>query len=475
MAFPASPADGQTTIINGVTYIYSLANVSWSPYASNSTVAYTSIAVSGNANVTGTTTSGTEIVTGNETVGGNSYVTGTLTAGSVVSASLIKRVGNAGAIDLNSTTYFIGSQVVGFDVATNKPGQSYGTMLNIQERNDTAAQLVIDYDTGNLYTRGIYVPTGVSSGNTPTITSWKTVLHSGNYTSYSPSLTGSGASGTWGISISGNSATATKTTYINAPDGDRNASTKLPTTTPFGVRFDFVTSGTTGTGGNYAGVMTYAPWDGTTGSTGDASYQLVFGSTAANSGGYPQLNIRKGIDSVWNSWYSILTSGNYNSYAPTLTGGNASGTWGINVTGSANTATTATYVTSGQANNVDNWMNFRVMRNANSATSNDGMFIGYGNSNSGLTRIYGGGSTTYCAAMGSADFSPNATNTLDLGTSSLRWRNIYTNDLHLSNGIGDYTLIEGEEDLFLVNNKSGKTFKFALIEVDPSVVPPKAS
>lgn len=35
-----------------------------------------------------------------------------------------------------------------------------------------------------------------------------------------------------------------------------------------------------------------------------------------------------------------LSTGNYNSYAPTLTGGGASGTWGINVTGNAATATT---------------------------------------------------------------------------------------------------------------------------------------
>jgi hypothetical protein len=69
---------------------------------------------------------------------------------------------------------------------------------------------------------------------------------------------------------------------------------------------------------------------------------------------------------------------------------------------------------------------------------------------------------------------PGANNTYDLGSTSLRWRNIYTNDLHLSNGIGDYTVVEGEEDLFLYNNKSGKTFKFALIEVDPSEAPPKA-
>lgn len=35
------------------------------------------------------------------------------------------------------------------------------------------------------------------------------------------------------------------------------------------------------------------------------------------------------------AWVTYLNSANYNSYSPTLTGGNASGTWGINVTGSA--------------------------------------------------------------------------------------------------------------------------------------------
>ena len=64
--------------------------------------------------------------------------------------------------------------------------------------------------------------------------------------------------------------------------------------------------------------------------------------------------------------------------------------------------------------------------------------------------------------------------TRDLGSTTARWRNIYTNDLHLSNGIGDYTVVEGEEDLFLYNNKSGKVFKFALIEVDASEAPAKA-
>lgn len=70
---------------------------------------------------------------------------------------------------------------------------------------------------------------------------------------------------------------------------------------------------------------------------------------------------------------------------------------------------------------------------------------------------------------------PLNTNTVDLGSAAQRWRNIYTQDLHLSNGIGDWTVVEGEENLYIVNNKSGKSFKFALIEVNPSEVPPKST
>ena len=41
----------------------------------------------------------------------------------------------------------------------------------------------------------------------------------------------------------------------------------------------------------------------------------------------------------------VLHAGNYTSYSPTLTGGSASGTWGISITGNAATATTAVNVT----------------------------------------------------------------------------------------------------------------------------------
>ena len=69
---------------------------------------------------------------------------------------------------------------------------------------------------------------------------------------------------------------------------------------------------------------------------------------------------------------------------------------------------------------------------------------------------------------------PAASNTHDLGASALRWRNVYTTDLQLSNEgktndvdgtWGDYTIQEGESDLFLINNRSGKKYKFNLTEV----------
>jgi hypothetical protein len=92
----------------------------------------------------------------------------------------------------------------------------------------------------------------------------------------------------------------------------------------------------------------------------------------------------------------------------------------------------------------------------------------------GSTLTVSGTATFNSAVTLNASAVPGVTNSYDLGSATNRWRNLYINDLQLSNGIGDYTIVEGEEDLFLYNNKSKKVFKFALIEVDPASAPPKA-
>ena len=83
--------------------------------------------------------------------------------------------------------------------------------------------------------------------------------------------------------------------------------------------------------------------------------------------------------------------------------------------------------------------------------------------------------TTRLEITSGGTVQPGANGTQDLGSSALRWSTIYTSDLSLNNGIGDWTIVEGEDDLFLYNNKKGKVYKFALTEVDPNVATPKKS
>jgi hypothetical protein len=191
----------------------------------------------------------------------------------------------------------------------------------------------LSWDSGDL--RALRTPSSFNAVGAIT-QNGNQVLHAGNFTSYSPGLTGSGASGTWGISITGSSR------LLAHVDGPRNLSDRSPSWSARTAVFDFVGAGTGNGAGNYAGVLTFVPWDGTSASTGDSSYQLSFANqSGVNASGPARLSIRNGINSTWNSWQEILTSSNYNSYSPTLTGGGASGTWSIAITGNAATASNA--------------------------------------------------------------------------------------------------------------------------------------
>ena len=89
--------------------------------------------------------------------------------------------------------------------------------------------------------------------------------------------------------------------------------------------------------------------------------------------------------------------------------------------------------------------------------------------------VFGTNNADRCYVSGDGHFVPWSNNTYDLGTSSLRWRNVYTNDLNLSNEgsandvdgtWGNWTIQEGEDDLFLLNRRNGKKYKFNLSEVN---------
>tara|TARA_R110002051_G_scaffold309317_1_gene381837 strand:- start:869 stop:1372 length:504 start_codon:yes stop_codon:yes gene_type:complete len=110
----------------------------------------------------------------------------------------------------------------------------------------------------------------------------------------------------------------------------------------------------------------------------------------------------------------------------------------------------------------------------NDFTGNNGVY-----SNINFRNRANGGSTalTRMTIHGSTGhITPGADNTQNLGAASLRWANLYVGDMHFSNEgkeggnevdgtTGDWTIQEGDENLFVINRKTGKKFKMNLTEV----------
>ena len=84
--------------------------------------------------------------------------------------------------------------------------------------------------------------------------------------------------------------------------------------------------------------------------------------------------------------------------------------------------------------------------------------------------------TNFGAITATGNIVPGANDTYDLGASGNVWRNIYTGDLHLNNehkkegnivdgSKGSWTLQEGAEDIYLINNKSNEKFRLKLEKI----------
>lgn len=73
--------------------------------------------------------------------------------------------------------------------------------------------------------------------------------------------------------------------------------------------------------------------------TNEGNY-ITFGYKYVTSDTVPQMFFTD--KNAWSKEYQLIHSGNYNNYAPTKTGTGASGTWGINISGNASSATKLT-------------------------------------------------------------------------------------------------------------------------------------
>ena len=272
------------------------------------------------------------------------------------------------------------------------------------------------------------------TGTFTSVTRTATLLDGSGNTSFPGSVTASSFSGTVAGSnvsgnISGNAANITAYT-INQSVGTGNSPTFAGLTSNNNATLyrDVYING--GTGGNYGNRLIVG------GTTTDYTLQDTnVRPTIYMTGAYPVLTLNH-------------TQTSNGSHGPTIqfTHYTADKQWviGTNGTGTQMDFGYSTNTNRNPHNGIDNYQGNTYLR-----ISNDG-----------YTRTWN-------------HIIPTTSAALDLGTSSYRWRTIYTSDLSLSNGIGDYTIVEGENDLFLYNNKQNKVYKFMLQEVNAEDATPK--
>ena len=179
-----------------------------------------------------------------------------------------------------------------------------------------------------------------------------------------------------------------------------------------------------------------------------------------------------GLDADTVDGYNVSTSDSTNTLVARNSSGYIFGNY-LNMNGtfsnSPNTSGMSTFTGTNGSDNYGRSYSAAAARTllnvANGATNNGSGSL------SNYMPLAGG---TFTGNVNGRTISPSSNNAYDLGSSSYRWRNIYTNDLHLSNvghsndvdgTWGDWTIQEGESDLFLKNNRSGKKYKFNLTEV----------
>ena len=116
----------------------------------------------------------------------------------------------------------------------------------------------------------------------------------------------------------------------------------------------------------------------------------------------------------------------------------------------------------------DTTLTYNPNSNTLSATTFSGALSGSATGLSGTPAITVGNITSY-------NILPAAHNTYSLGSNAVRFAQIYAADMHFSNKnatpnsvdgtTGDWTLQEGENDIYMINNSTGKKYKINLTEV----------
>jgi len=300
------------------------------------------------------------------------------------------------------------------------------------------------------------------SGATTSWSAWEKLITSSNYTDYTVTKTGSGASGTWGINISGKATTA----------GTADVANSVAWANITGKPINFITNsaslstnGWKTLGGRTAQnsiAISYANSSQAAWNSGSYSASIVFGCQDTKGMldvGYSTPIVSFGGGSVGGStdnaptWYFKLsgTSGQtytFPSTSKTLVatdGTGASGTWGISISGNAATATKATQDGDGNTITTSYLRRFPWWNSGDTHNIDD--------LRAGITFAYGGthnGPTT--GTVVAFDCSTNTAYTLQLMGTYNAFNDLYFRNCNGDNGTwGDWRRVVYNSGTWSIN------------------------
>jgi len=238
----------------------------------------------------------------------------------------------------------------GLPIATGVSGlgTSVATFLATPSSANFAAAITGETGTGSVvfsasptFTGTPLAPTAAVGTNTTQIAT--TAFVNAEIANDAPAKDGTGATGTWGISISGNAATATSATSATTATNATNvALTTSTTASAFKVPFANTTNATTGNYGllqDSTATFTYNP------STNTLTVGTVSGALSGNATTATTLQTARTINGTSFNGSANITTANWGTARTLSFTGDVTGSSSVN--GSANVATAMTLANSG--------------------------------------------------------------------------------------------------------------------------------